>query len=106
FPSVWSVYQYGANGSFYLFPIPSQQLSTDMDAYCSVIPLVDDNTVDAIPYPWTDAVPYYAAYLAYDNAQRKDDSARMLTDYENMMGRCRKFAEPIMIPDPYDADYY
>src|SRR5882757_9034204 len=67
FPAYWSQYGQGVNGSFYLFPIPSQIMSLDADAVCLPTALTSDSTPDALPDPWIDAVPYYAAYLCYAN---------------------------------------
>ncbi len=104
FPSVWSQYGQGVNGSVYLYPIPSQALPMDWDTFCSVAALAQDTDPEAIPYPWTDAIPYYAAYLAYDNSQRKTDAGRMFSDYELFMKRARALSEPGFIPDPYSSD--
>lgn len=101
FPAVWSSYGQGQAGSFYLFPVPSQVLSMDVDTWCSVIPLVDDTTVEAIPHPWTEAIPYYAEYLAFDNSQRKADSDRALGDYTRIMKECRAESEMVFVEDYY-----
>ena len=76
----------------------------DWDCYCTPIVLVDDTTAEAIPYPWTDAVPYYAAYLAYLDAQRADDSDRMFKQYEMFMKRARNMSETPFVPDYYQSD--
>lgn len=102
FPSVWATYGVGGAGSFYLFPIPSQALSLDIDAYCRPINLVDDTTVEALPYPWTDAVQYYAAYLAFNNSQRQADSDRMFKQYETFMQRSRAQVESEFYPSAYE----
>lgn len=86
-PAVWSEYGQGEKGSIFLCPIPSQVLNMDWDSYCDVIPLVDDTTVEAIPYPWTDAVQYYAAFLAYSNSQRGEDAASMYQQYQEFVKR-------------------
>lgn len=101
YPCYWSMYQFGAGGSFYMFPVPSQQLSLDVDTYCLPIDLVDDTTAEAIPKNWTDAVPYYTAYLAYNNSQRAEDAMRMFKDYKLFMSRSRAQAEPPFFPAVY-----
>lgn len=101
FPANWSTYGQGINGSFYLFPIPSAQMAMDIDTWCIPIDLVDDTTAEAIPVPWTDCVPYYAASLAYDNAQRKDDAKRMYEEFQRFMRRARAFTEAPFVPDYY-----
>lgn len=101
YPCYWSQYAQGVAGTIYLYPVPSQQLSMDVDTYCLPVDLADDTTAEAIPSPWTDAVPYYAAYLAYDNSQRREDSARMFKDYERFMKRARAMSEPPFAPNIY-----
>jgi uncharacterized membrane-anchored protein len=95
------MYGQGAGGSVFLCPIPSQVLNMDWDVFCEPIALVDDTTVEAIPYPWTDAVPYYAAYLAFTNAQRAEDAGNMFAQYEQFMRRGRAMSESTFIPSGY-----
>ena len=112
FPSYWSQFGQGINGSFYLFPIPAQVLSLDIDAICLPVPLADDTTPDAIPYPWSDAVPYFAAYQCYMNSSRASDAARMfstnpqaLGQYQIFMARARKMSDgSSRVPDQYAGD--
>jgi len=101
FPSVWSLYKRGFGGSFYLFPLPGQVMSMDIDTFCSCVDLVDDATPEAIDPPWTDAVQYYAAYLCYSNSQRKDDADRMLLIYTQEM---RLYGADV--ETPFTEEYY
>lgn len=105
YPIYWSQFGQGAAGTFAVFPWPSQVLPMDIDAYCLPVDLASDSTPEAIPSLWTDAIPYYAAYLAYDNSQRADDAKRMLDTYDNFMRRARKVAEPPRDPAPYGEDF-
>jgi hypothetical protein len=77
YPVFWSQYAQGIGGSFYLFPWPSQQLQMDIDAWCIPVDLVTDSTAEAIPLPFSDAVAYFAAYLALMDAQRQEDANAM-----------------------------
>ena len=101
YPSVYAQYGQGTSGSIYLFPQPSQVSAMDWDCYCLPIALVDDTSVEALPYPWTDAVPYYAAYKAYLNSQRWPDSKAMFDEFTKFMKRARSQSEPPFIPDYY-----
>jgi len=101
-PVVWAQYGQGAKGSVYLAPIPANAFNMEWDTYCVPIPLVDDTTVEAIPYPWTDAIPYYAAYLAASNAQRAQDASSNFGQYEAFMKRARSMSETPFIPDAYE----
>lgn len=100
-PAVWAQYGQGVNGSVYLCPIPSEVLNMDWDVWCIPIALVTDGTAEALPYPWTDAVQYYAAYLAYSNSQRGDDAKVMMEMYTKQMKRARAMSEGTFIPSPY-----
>lgn len=101
YPDIWAQYGQGTSGSMYLYPIPSDTFAMEWDCYCLPIDLVDDTTIEAIPYPWTSPVPYYATHLAYLNAQRKDDAAAMLADYKTKMMEAGGFARPGVIPSMY-----
>ncbi len=104
FPAYWSSYGQGVNGSFYLFPIPGQVMSMDIDALCLPVALASDSTADAIPYPWSDAVKYYAAFLCYSNSSRAEDATRMFNLYTLHMQRARKMTEgSSFVPDQYDG---
>ena len=105
YPLYWSQYLYGVQGSIYLFPWPAQPLQLDIDVCASPITLVTDSTVEAIPYPWTDAIPYYSAYLAYENSSRKEDADRMFKMYKMFMMRARAFSETPFMPDYYGYEY-
>jgi hypothetical protein len=101
-PVVWAQYGQGANGSVYLAPIPANAFNMEWDTYCVPIPLVTDGTAEAIPYPWTDPIPYYAAYLAAMNAQRAQDASNNFAQYELFMKRARAMSETPFIPDAYE----
>lgn len=97
FPTDWSQLQPGANGTFYLDPIPDIVYTLTCDTVCYPVDLVDDTTPDAIPYLWSDAVPYYAAYLAFLSSQvpaRQNDANRMFERFSEFMSRARRFANP------------
>ena len=77
----------------------------DWDAYCNPIPLVTDATVEAIPDPFTQCVKYYAAYLAYLNAQRKDDAQFMQALFTQHLIECGVASTPSMSPSAYDSEF-
>ena len=104
YPAIWSQYGRGAGGSVYLWPIPGQVSQMDWDAYCYPIPLVNDATVEAIPYPFTASVKYYAAHLAYLNAQRKDDAQFMMQMFKENMVENGVASTPSYSPSAYDGD--
>lgn len=113
-PKVWTQYGQGAQaqasplpvggGSLYISPLPDTAYTCPVDCVCFPVPLVDDTTVEAIPYLWTDAVPYYAAYLALLSAQtgaRVQDAARMFQLYQEFVQRARRASTPMVLPGMY-----
>lgn len=96
-PAVWTRYQ----NNVYLRPVPTQVYPMQWDSICSVIALVNDSTPEAIPYPFTDAVQYYAAYLALLNAQRPADAGQMMQQYQMFCQRARAFWARTIIPTMY-----
>lgn len=96
-PLRWAQLGQGVNGTFYLDPPPDMTYTLFCDVTGYPINLIDDTTTEAIPYLWTDAVPYFAAYLAYLSAQspaRQADAQRMMQLYEQFVQRARTAATP------------
>lgn len=100
-PAMWAQFGQGQSGSIYLQPVPTQALPMEFNCICTPIDLVDDTTAEAIPYPWTDAVPYYSAYLAFLNARRPEEARDKLNIYNMIMTRARAFSEPSFVPSYY-----
>lgn len=101
YPSLWAEYGRGQGASAYLWTIPASSNAMDVDCYCAPIALVDDTTPDAVPEPFSAAVPYYAAALAYANAQRRDDSEFYRQKYIERMIECGVYATPSYAPSAY-----
>jgi hypothetical protein len=106
FPEVFSQYSQGSTGSIYVYPIPANRNQMIWDTYCLPIDLIDDTTVDLISDPYTEAVSYYAAHLAYMNAQRRDDAGYMLQQYRARMIENADATQPAVVPNPYDVEAY
>ena len=67
--------------------------------------LETDADPEAIPYLWTDAVPFYAAWLALLASQtgaRSGEADKMLQRYGEMMTAARRSATPDILPDIWD----
>ena len=104
YPRIWAPYGQGVTGSFYLWPVPQAYNEMEVDCYFSVLDLSVSQTVDLIPEPWDEPVMYYAAYLAYLNAQRMDDARAMLSEHERLMVQARGVVSTDTTPDPYGED--
>jgi hypothetical protein len=61
--------------------------------------LASDATIEAIPYPWTEAVPFYAAWLALMTVQRQADADKMMVRYMELMSRARQETTPTFLPE-------
>ena len=104
-PAVWAQYAQGAatpasgsaaTGSFYIDPPPDMIYTLNCDCTCYPIVLANDMTVEAIPYLWTDAVPFFAAYYAFLTAQtgaRTADAERMYGYYKEFVSRARQASD-------------
>lgn len=80
---------------------PDQPYTLNVDAVAYPIPLADDTTAEALPKPWTEAVQYYAAYLALLNAQRNSDADAMFARYEVFERRGTQMTTPSRNPSKY-----
>lgn len=105
YPYYWAQYSFGANGSFYLWPVPSGVYGMDIDAYCLPLALTSDADTEAIPYPWTEAIPFYAAYWALMYAQRKEDANEMKKEYDMRIMEARAYSSGPFIPSMYGEDF-
>lgn len=99
-PTVGSQYGQGTNGSLYLYPIASQAYAYECDCFCLPIDLLTDTDAEAIPYPWTDSVGYYAAYLALLQLQRPNDARGYLELFDKMLLRQSVAARPGRMSNP------
>jgi hypothetical protein len=63
------------------------------------VDLVDDATPEAVPYPFTDAVPFYAAWYGYMAQERIDQAERMMLRYNLLMHRARAGTTSTALPE-------
>ena len=99
--TTWAQYFPGVSGTLYVFPVPSATQTLQADCVLLPIDLVDDTTIEALPYPWTDAAIYYAAYLAFSGVSRNADADRMFSLYIRHMTRARDSSVPSQLPRNY-----
>lgn len=114
-PSSWAQYGQGsagtstgsgATGSFYLDPPPDAVYTLNCDCVCYPIALVDDTTVEAIPYLWTDAVPFFAAYytlLGAQNQARRADAEAFYGYYQTFLDRARSISNAAVLTWQYEG---
>jgi hypothetical protein len=103
YPGFYAQYGFGVTGSIFLAPIPSQIQPMELDTSCLPFPLQNDDDPEAIPQPWSDAVPFYAAWLCLLQQQRPQDAAAMLQVFQLELPFCASVVSPQMIQSPYGA---
>lgn len=81
-PSFASQFGQGTKGSFYVYPLPSQTYQCEFDCLCLPDDLVNNQSFEAIPEPWTDAIPYMAASLGFAELQQYNASRFYSDQYE------------------------
>ncbi len=93
------------SGSLFLDPIPNLAYVLTCDAVCYPQALTADTDVEAIPYIFTDAIPYFAAYLALLSSQnnaRMADAERYFGYYSTFLQRARTFSNPSVLRGQYE----
>lgn len=108
-PTEWAQYAQGSagqntpgnvntgSGSFYIDPLPDLVYTLNCDCVCYPQPLAVDADVEALPYLWTDAVPYYAAYMALLSSQtstRMQQAQTYFQIFEQFVSRARGISNP------------
>jgi len=100
-PTFTSQFGQGTDGSFYSYPLPSQQYASEWD--CLVLPsdLIDDQSYEALPNPWRDAVPYFGAHFAMMELQNYNVAKFYLDLYEKQALSYSNFARIGRGVNPY-----
>jgi hypothetical protein len=86
-----------SSGSFYIDPPPDIVYTLTIDCSCYPIALAADTDVEALPYLFTDAVPYFASYLALLSSQtsaRMEDAQKMFDLYKMFVDRANQASAP------------
>ena len=101
-PSFCSQFGQGAGGSFYAYPLPSQTYQWEFDCFCLPSDMTLDNrTPEAIPQPWTDAVPYFATSLAMMELQNYNAAKFYGDQFDRMTLGYSSYARPGRAINPY-----
>jgi hypothetical protein len=101
YPYYWSVYNDGENGEIWLFPVPSQPLEIEMDVFCVPMELVDDDSYDAIPDGFANAIKYGAASMAYLTSRRYGQAQIMADIFSDRLGIGRVAVDMGKVPNFY-----
>ena len=100
-PSAWAQLGQGESGTVYLYPTPTSVLTLSLDAVFYPSTLAQDTDTETLPYPFTDAIPYYAAYLALlssSDKERRGEAPKMWEQYTEFVARARRASTPAVLP--------
>jgi len=100
-PTFASQFGQGTSGSFYVYPLPSQTYQYELDCLCLPQDLETEQSTEIIPRPWQDAVPYFAAHLAFLELQNFNAAQGYLTLFDNFLLRYSNYARRGRAVNPY-----
>ena len=80
-PACYSKYG-GPLGPIYIGPVPNTTYTSYWDVFYTPTDLVDDTTIDPLNYPFSEPVPYYAAYVAKFKQQAYGEAALYQEQYK------------------------
>jgi hypothetical protein len=100
-PSVWAQFGQGAAGSIYI-NVPDASYTLNLDCVCLPNDLAQDQDTDVIPYPWTEAVPFYACHYALLSERKVDEAKMMLDTFDQYMARGRMNANPSVLAHNFE----
>jgi len=91
----------GTAGSFFMYPIPSQVYQLEWDAMCLPSDLQDDVSVEVLPDPYTDAVPFLACYYGYLELQNYNVAGFYKKEFESWMLKYGVYTTASRAVNPY-----
>ena len=100
-PTMCSQFGQGASGSLYLYPIASQPYQIEIDCVGWPIDLLTDQDYEAIPDPWTQAVPFLATHYAYLSLQNFNAAEYYRKMADTLLPMHRAAASPARRVNPY-----
>lgn len=100
-PTFCSQFGQGVSGSLFMYPPPSETYQLEFDCQCLPSDLEDDASVEALPDPWTDAVPYWAAHLAFLELQNGNASRMYLDLFDKRVNAISAHVRPGRVSNPY-----
>lgn len=97
-PEVCAQYGQGESGSIYGYPIANSRYQWEWDCICSPVDMTDDQTVEAIPDPWTDSVVFLASYYCLTELANYNAARYFKGEYDDFMHRYSAGARPGGVP--------
>ena len=110
-PKRWAQLGEGLEGSIFVDPVPDLPYTLSLDVLGVPANIATDNDPEAIPDIWRAAVPFYAAWWAFQSAQRQADADMVLKRFQEHLAYARAAANPDLImenwsqsPDPEEVN--
>jgi hypothetical protein len=103
YPAVWSVYNDGAQGEIWMFPIPSQAGEIELDAIVTPKDIYSDSDPEVIPRGFYSSLKFLAASLAFMTSQRYAQAAVMEAHFADRLGIARVSVDRGKTPTYYDT---
>ncbi len=102
-PRYWSRYgsNLGQSTIAFLGPVPDQGYTTEFDTAILPDPLVSDNDVDILGFPYSSPVAYYACWKAKAKQQAFTEGEIFLNDYKRKIVEAQAGISMRRIPNPY-----
>jgi hypothetical protein len=100
-PQITSRLQPGLTGTLWFAPAPDDVYPISLDTVAYPSPLVFDADPEALPVPWTDAVPFYSAYLCCLSLRDAEGTGLMWNEYQKFETRGTQLTTPTRFPRSY-----
>lgn len=102
-PTMAAQFGQGTGGSLYLYPLPSQSYQMEWDCLCLPQDLTADQSVEAIPDPWQDGIPFLAASYAFLEIQNYNAGEYYKKLFMEWLARYSVGARPGRRTNPYGS---
>lgn len=89
----------------FIGPKPDQVYQLELDTVVEVDPLIGLNDIDTLPGPFTEAVPFYAAYMAKYQEQSYGEAEIFKQEYTKQILNALNTSFTRRMPTPYVAGY-
>lgn len=93
-PEVVAQVGQGTSGSIYAYPLANAPYQWEFDCICLPIDLQTNDDVEAIPNPWTDAVPFLACYYAMLELGNLNGARFYKQEFDDFVARYSAGARP------------
>jgi hypothetical protein len=89
----------------FIGPKPDQNYQMELDTVVMVDPMVNGADVETLPTPFTEAVPFYAAYIAKYKEQSYGEAEIFKQEYSKHVLEALNTTFTRRLPTPYIAGY-